>query len=710
MADNKATRSLLALCLIWTGNVSAQDKSIYELTLKELLNVKVVTAASGFEQKLKRAASNATVITREEWQAMGAVTLADALASVLGVHIAKSTINYKHNMFSLRGLSGSFNEQVKLLVDGHHFENAQDSGRFNGFNMPLHNFKRIEIIKGPGSAIYGADAFGGVINLVSYRSEAAPSNLSIAYGSFNSQSLAFQDHYSISDLKLNFSLDYISSDDDRGRKVERDLQSQLDDIFNTNASNAPGAMDEHYQVLSTLTQLQWRNLAVDLQTYYNFDMGLGVGIAQALDSEGSASSALNRLSVSYALDDWFEQGDFDLKLNYYKGKSRSYLKIFPSGTTLPIGSDGNIDFVSPVGITHFPDGLIGTPGNNYINRSLLLTRLFNWQTHTVRWEVGYHYQDFQSLERKNFGPGILDGTQQEVSGALTDVTNTPWIFLPSKTRHFYYLSLLDEWDISENLLLNLGARFDHYSDFGSTTNPRIGLNYHFSPTVALKLFSGTAFRAPSYAELYSQNNPVGLGNPNLEAEGVRTLESGFNLDVLLGDNLYFNLSLFNYSADNLIRYAFVPEINGSQAQNIGRQDGYGGEFTMRWKPQNDITVNFHYSKLKAEDNNGSATPYVPNTMWYMDMNWRIDEHWQWYISSKWIKDRWRATSDNRLPVDDYSWVRTKLSYLGLMPGLTLSLSANNLLDSDAREPSSGSIVNDYPLAGRQWRLSMDYQF
>ena len=89
--------------------VSAKAKDIPEdspaqsfltLSLKELLNAKIITAASGFEQKLKRAAANGAVITKEEWQAFGARTLSDVLATVPGIHVTKSKVAYKHNIFS----------------------------------------------------------------------------------------------------------------------------------------------------------------------------------------------------------------------------------------------------------------------------------------------------------------------------------------------------------------------------------------------------------------------------------------------------------------------------------------------------------------------------------------------------------------------------------------------------------------------------------
>lgn len=703
---------LIFAIMVFTPVVKSapQSPSIYDLTLRELLDVKVITAASGFEQKLKRAASNATVVTREEWQAMGAVTLADVMATIPGVHVIKSTVNHKHNLFSIRGLSGSFNEQVKLLIDGQSWENMKDGGRENGFNMPLDMFKRIEVIKGPGSAIYGADAFGGIINLVTYKNQHQPDTVNFRHGSFNTHSVSMTNSFALDEQYLNLSFNYIKSDDDPGRLVEQDLQTQLDSLFDTQASHAPGPMDEHFEVLTALAQWRWQRWSLDYYGYRNFDMGMGVGIAQALDPEGYSSNYRHRVSLARDLSNWVDNGLFDLTVNYYRSKSYSYFYIFPRNAVLPIGADGNINFVEPAGLTRFEQGVIGTPNHFHIVRNLKLTRLLHYNNHTIRWALGYDHLSLTASERKNFGPNILDGTQTLGPEHITDVTNTPWIYLPNKKRHFRYMSLLDEWDVSDDLLINLGARFDHYSDFGSTTNPRLSLSYRFNPQLTIKLFAGSAFRAPSITELYIQNNPVGIGNENLGPEGVDTLESGLNIDWTADDNLLFSIRLFNYRANDLIRNVFVAQINGNQTQNIGRQKGQGGELTFKWKPQQNITISAHYSRLMTENSAGLRVPDIPGTMIYWDMNWQIDDNLQWYINTKWVKDRKRPETDSRPEIDDYSLTNTRLSYRGLLPGLTLSLSAKNLFDNDAREPSTGAVVNDYPLAGRQWVFSLEYRY
>ena len=107
-------------------------------------------------------------------------------------------------------------------------------------------------------------------------------------------------------------------------------------------------------------------------------------------------------------------------------------------------------------------------------------------------------------------------------------TDTPYASLPEKARENRYMFLQDAWAFAPNWELTTGIRYDHYSDFGSTTNPRIALVWQITPDFFTKLLYGRAFRAPSFRELYLNNITVLRGNPNLEPETIDTLELAFD--------------------------------------------------------------------------------------------------------------------------------------------------------------------------------------
>ena len=111
--------------------------SLFELALNDLLNVRVVTAAAGFEQNVEEAPVSVTVINAEEWQAMGATRLFEALQHVPGVHITKAQTAFSNNRPVVRGLSGAFGQQILILIDGLPFRHIRDGGTLWGQRIPL---------------------------------------------------------------------------------------------------------------------------------------------------------------------------------------------------------------------------------------------------------------------------------------------------------------------------------------------------------------------------------------------------------------------------------------------------------------------------------------------------------------------------------------------------------------------------------------------
>ena len=418
-------KSALCSCLLIPCFVYGEE-SLFHLTLKELMNITVVSAASGFEQKISQAPSNVTVITHQEWQALGARNLSDVLATVAGFHVSETPFDSKFQRFHIRGLSGKYSERIKLLIDGEPFEYLQDGGLINGFRLPLTSFERIEVIKGPGSAIYGADAFAGIINLVSFKHRQIPTLLGGRVGSFNSYDLYGRGDFDLGASHFQWAFDYSQSDGDDGRIITSDLQSIFDGVFGTSASHAPGTIDEHYQLFTLLAKWQWQKFNIDYFTWRNFDFGTGVGVAQALEPFGRRAANFEQFKFQYDFSDLIN-GKLTVTYSHKTQKISNYIVVFPPGSVLPLGSDGNVNFVEPLGITLFEDGFIGTPGQTGYTNTIRLTHLLNLnEQHLLRWELGYEEQHFEVTEQKNFGPGILNGTETVVNGQLTDVSGSPF--------------------------------------------------------------------------------------------------------------------------------------------------------------------------------------------------------------------------------------------------------------------------------------------
>ena len=682
--------------------------SLFELSLQELTELKVVTAASGVDQSLYDAPGAVTVISRSEWQAMGARSLTDVLQAVPGLHVGLSTKGLARPIISIRGITGASGERVLILIDGIPFKYHQNSGRFAGERMPLDAYSRVEVIRSPGSAVYGADAVGGVINLVTDTGHLHDSLiLSARTGSFNTTDLALTSRQKIRDVNTLLSLSYSKSDGDPDNLVERDLQSVFDDILDSSASLAPGEFDEKYEVYDAHLQAQWQRFDFRSHLWGNRNGALGAGVAQALDTQGSVKIQNEQYQLSMdALQTDTQNLRVELAYNYQASNTK--LWVFPEGTRLPIGDDGNVDFTNPVGTVDFPDGFIGTPSTKSSAVSFQLLHTINLDKHDFRWALGHEKQQFVAYERKNFGPSVIDGTQTVVDGTLTDVTGTPFVYIPANKRELTYLSLQDQWQLIPSLSASVGIRFDSYSDFGFTSNPRINLKWQASPTLSLNVFAGTAFRAPSIEELYADNNPVASGNPNLDAEKAKTLESGFSAMFRPSGSVEIITSIYQYDISNIIVQQDDVDNGGSQAVNSGKQKGLGAEFEASWKVTPNFIMKGHVAVVDAEDTLGNDLANTPKTLAYLQGHWRLSPQLQAFLSTKWVGERPRAFSDTRDSLDGYAWAKAKITWTE--DKYTFALIADNLFDEDAREPSNSSVPNDYPLQGRQLLFEASYTF
>lgn len=675
--------------------------SLFELSLKDLLAVRLVTAANGFEQLQEEAPVAVSTISAEEWQAMGARTLFEAVGHMVGVHISKAQTGIANNKPVIRGVSGTFGQQILVLMDGVPFRRIRDGGSFQGQRIPLAGIKRIEVIRSPGSVVYGADAVGGIINMVTYRPGEAPSSLSAKYGEFATRDLAVSHAVSAAGHNFQVAGEIQQANSDPNRIVEADLQSRLDQIYGTQVSRAPNAFSDHYEIYHLRGQWQHDWLSASANVWKNAGSGVAAGLANSLDPDGVARQRAETYSLTADFSQWVI-GDMNLSTHLRREFSDVSVTLFPAGARLPVGDDGNL--FSGTRPVLFTEGVRGTPGGDGQAISVQLEHVFNpTDRHLLRWAIGAEKSEIHATETKNFGAGVLVPDALVVDGTMLDVTNTEYVYLPDKSRRLYYLSLMDQWRFSDDWTGTLGVRFDDYNDFGSTTNPRLGVVWHATELLTLKLFGGTAFRAPSFIDLYSQNNPTAVGNPNLEPEKNRTVDFGLTTTLIPSGDLQLDFNLYRYNTDNIIR--FEPVGNVQVASNAGKQEGQGMELQLTWRAGRQFSLNWNYSYLDSKTDEKTDISAVPRQMSNLGIFYRPDT-WHWYLGAKWVADRQRAVSDTRQPVDDYWWLDSH--WQTQRHQWTFSASVKNLLNEDAREPSTSAIPNDFPLQGRQWLLGVSY--
>src|SRR3989338_11567290 len=180
--------AVMLLTVVWAASAYAAPQSEEEELALAYGDKSFVSIASGSRQPIARAPSVASVITAEDIAAIGAADLDEVLETVPGLHVARSPLGY-NPIYTIRGIYTQYNPQVLMLVNGIPITGVTFGDRSIVWGgMPVENIARIEVIRGPGSALYGAGAFSGVINLITKTAaDLDGTQLGLRAGSFNSR-------------------------------------------------------------------------------------------------------------------------------------------------------------------------------------------------------------------------------------------------------------------------------------------------------------------------------------------------------------------------------------------------------------------------------------------------------------------------------------------------------------------------------------------
>lgn len=678
------------LALSYAVGVAAQTSDEDELALS-YGDKSFVSIATGSPVSATRAPAVATVITAEDIRATGATDLDEILETVPGLHVSRSTLA-NAPVYSIRGVDSNTNPEVLMLVNGIPVNRIFEGNRGDVWGgMPLENIQRIEVIRGPGSALYGADAFSGVINVITKTASDINGTLAgVRAGSFRTR-----DAWVLHGGKFG-AIDVaayarVGKTDGYDKTVAADAQTGWDSTFGTHASHAPGPMDNQRDSVDAsldLSHTKWR-----FRTSYKerSNVGSGVGAAQALDPTGSSYSQTVTSDLTWQDPNFAKNLDVSMQANYLGYTEKSDLVLFPAGA---FGGG-------------FSDGLIGNPYKWERHEGLSATGFFTGlEKHRIRVGTGYTKEEIYKVqETKNYNPDfspIGTGSVQDV----VDVSDTA-PFLRPHSRLLRYIYAQDEWSIARDWELTAGLRHDHYSDFGETTNPRLALVWDAAYNMTAKVLYGTAFRAPSFTELYNINNPVLLGNPDLKPEKVKTLETAFSWQPM--DKVQVGLNLFRFRISDMLRVSGVSYING------GEQTGRGFELEATWDVTRELRLsgNFAHQRLIDEASNTDAGN-APQEKLYARVDWRFTPGWAANAQVNWVMGRERVALDPRPSVPDYHTVDLTLRTDKNDSRWSAAISVRNLFDADAREPSPYTqpfinIPGDIPLPGRSFYVQVQYK-
>ena len=674
---------------------AAAADNLFDLSLEELVNLEV-TISTGIDQPLHEAPSVAAVITAADIRAIGATDLDEVLDTVAGLHVSRRSFAYEPT-YIFRGVYSDNNSQVLFLINGIPITNVFAGDRSQVWaGMPVNAIERIEVIRGPGSALYGADAFGGVVNIITRGgADIAGAELGARVGRFNRLESWVLLGGEAGGLDVSFTAE-LTRTDGPGGAVEADRQSTFDQRFGSDASLAPGEANRGREGLDARLDVAAARWRMRLGYQGRRDVETGSGGTEVLDPRGRMAADRVLADFSYDHPDFSEDWGLRAAASVLHSNWRvdETLRLFPPGATIP----------TAFGPVSFPEGVLSAAAayeNNY--RLSLSGDYHGFRGHSLQLGAGYLYADLYDVEnRGNPVPG----------GGLEDLAP----LVPEKSRRNWHVYLRDLWRLAGNWQLTLGLRYDAYSDVGSTINPRVGVIWEPRPELSGKLLYGSAFRPPSFAALYATGNPVALGNPTLDPETIDWVELG--ADYRPATTLRVAASLFYYEWRDKI--VFVSAGGGTRrAQNHAAQDACGGELEMQWEPGPALRVTANYAFQRAEDlETGDDPGFAPGHQVYLRGDYRAAGDFTLSAQLNWVADRERSPVDERRAIADYRTVDLTLRRAAPRGGgLEWALSLRNLFDEDAREPSTGpesagfvSIPADLPLAGRSAYLELRYRY
>ncbi|MCW8935187.1 MAG: TonB-dependent receptor [Gammaproteobacteria bacterium] len=636
------------VCLPFT--VQAHVDSLLELSLEELMNVSV---ASLFDESVLEASSSVTVINQNVWESNGA-RRTNEIMSYQPSTMVHPTLGGS-DAFAIRGFSNALSVRgVATLLDGVPM-NTYSFGTAQYFlaNFDLGALQRAELIRGPGSAVYGSDAFHGVFSLSTFSpgEDIVESELGIGSPGYSRGYARFSQSVGESSRMHG--------------AIASTHQADSNISFKTSDADVQGVREDAY--ISKTVYLKTQNR---LNQHWDSEFGLYYNNWDATDFASFGETTLGEDDVSDGNQEFYM---LTANAKYSWGQHKTLeLKTFFWNT------DQQFEY-------QFAAIPLQAQEDERYGMSLIVKD--EGGENAARWVLGAGVDKAKVVSTELIsGVQAFDGQKRSINNVFAQIR------LP-----FY----------EGKLLLDIGSRVDDYSEFGSHFTPRLGLVYLLDDNQALKFQYGNAFRAPVASEITSSGQIQ--GNPDLKPETIDTYE----LIWMKHENLYtFTTTLFMSNWQDaiiIVNGSTLPAPFVTRYENQGEFNSQGVEFGSTvliddWKIQGA------YSFIKSEDKNtqqdftafprhilqlGLETVFGSN----LDVRLYNIAYFDVHASSEQLAKRLDTIWQLNLNVN-YQWKNN----------LNLVLDIRNLLNREDPVPSIWGNEEGLPVDGVQISTYIRYKF
>ncbi|MCP4654310.1 MAG: TonB-dependent receptor [bacterium] len=653
------------------GTGSAEESAEDEAELRRLLEILEKHTEIATKTKLNAdfVPGMVTVLYGDDLEARGARTVREALALVPGIEASAERGGSK--VLIVRGLPRTFlSGTIKILCNGVPMNAGLQAGAPPVLELPVELVERIEVIRGPGSAIHGEFAYVGVINVITRREA---DRIFVHGGSFASYGGGALVSWSAPGKDLRMSLNLAARESD-GADV-RSGSDVLHDLGMPELSNAPGPANEDEDAQSGILTLDYRGFSLQAQMLtsgegerFGFDALPPPEDRIVYRYRHRVVDAHQALALSPALR-------LDLRLTGWQNLldvDRRYGSFF-----------GGPDFES--------DRM--SASSHYHERRIHGGVELSWKG----WERQLLLLGW-SVDRTTIGDAWQDTPEAQHSSGPE-----PFL-LEGRGRLLHSVTVQDEIRIRETFTVTAGLRYDDYDDVGISVTPRLAAVWRLRKRHILKAQYARAFRPPSFLEMYVRSNPLFGGDPEIEPAIIDTFELGY---VYRQPRTVGRVTLYDAELDDLI------VLSGGRYTNSegGWLRGVELELERELASSLKLDANLSYADNEQLDT-GERMPGTASWLGNLRLLWQPRASAALNLDARYVGRRSRDPRDPREDLDGYHAVDLTASVLRLRgKGWTLRGGVQNLFDEDVRYPAPrDTFPEDYPQPGRRWWMQLAYEF
>jgi len=559
-----ATAILPLLATAHAAEHNGRD-DLTELSLADLAQVTVV-AASKKEQHISQVAASAFVISHDEIHRHGYRTLGEALGRISGMYLS-SDRNYDY--LGVRGYSlpGDYNTRILLLIDGHRSNNALYDQAYmeGGFPVDLESIDRIEVVKGPGSALWGNNALLAVVNVITKKGKDLDGGRIMAETGSHQHRKLYLEYGQIAANGLSLA-GSLSALDAAGEN-----HIYFPELDQPNFNNGVAQDVDGEQAYKGYLSLAYKNFGL-LFTHAKRTKTPPPAAWDGAFNDPNAYTVdkTTALEVTYSTN-LLAEGNGHLFTRLYHDRA-AYYGDYPYHENAGWSGDT---------ITNKDEGSSRQWGGE------IRYSMAPWQNLSLT--VGLEYLDVYQVIQKNWDAPPYS------SVALDTSANQGTYAISSGYAQ-------GEYNLLANVTLIAGLRHDDYSTFGSQWSPRAALLYSPRLTTTLKLLYGEAFRAPNDYERNYDDGSYMVGNTSLGPEDIQTWE--LVCEQNFGNHTRLVASIFRFEMHNQITQQTIPGDLLQFQNNPDEVRSDGAELQLETTFDNDLSG---YLSLSTENTKNRTT-------------------------------------------------------------------------------------------------------